>query len=432
MADLMTEMLSDMARQRLDGLNLPDRAIHPDYAGSSILNLPASICRWLGAGDFGGRPLAERYVNLLAQAGIQPGFRSVVLILMDALSLQRLQRWMADGTAPIWGQLADRGVLAPLTSLVPSTTSAALTSLWTGRSPAEHGIVGYELWLKEYGIVTNTIRHSPMSYTNDAGSLSKAGLTPEKFLPFRTLGSHLAACGVQSYAFQHVSILNSSLSRMLLNDVKTQAFNTSSDLWVNLRLHLESQSGARLYNWVYWSEVDTFSHYYGPDDERTVAEFAGFSQSFERLFLNRLSPAARRDTLLVLIADHGQIPTPIDPQYDLRNHPALTRDLHIFPTGEHRLAYFFVRPGRSQAVGEYLERTWPGKFRLVDPAQAVEKGLFGPGRPHLRLPDRLGDFIVLAEDSAYLWWGDKDNKMHGRHGGLSADEMIVPFLAVRL
>ena len=78
---------------------------------------------------------------------------------------------MSDGTAPVWSRLAEQGKLAAITSLVPSTTTAALTSLWTGRSPAEHGIVGYELWLKEYGVVSNMILHTPISFGNDAGSL---------------------------------------------------------------------------------------------------------------------------------------------------------------------------------------------------------------------------------------------------------------------
>ena len=58
--------------------------------------------------------------------------------------------------------------------------------------------------------------------------------------------------------------------------------------------------------------------------------------------------------------------------------------------------------------------------------------LFGPGTPHPRLSDRLGDLIVAAHDDAYLWWAEKENPLVGRHGGLSAEEMIVPLLSVAL
>ena len=156
------------------------------------------------------------------------------------------------------------------------------------------------------------------------------------------------------------------------------------------------------------------------------------STSFERLFLERLSSAARRDTLLILTADHGQINTPKDPNYELRNHPELERCLHILPTCENRQMNLFVRPGMEDAVREYFQRTWPGKFINLDPIKAQNSGLFGPGEGHPRLFDRLGDMMVLTRDNAYLWWSSQDNFLLGRHGGLSPEEMLVPFLAVRL
>jgi hypothetical protein len=46
--------------------------------------------------------------------------------------------------------------------------------------------------------------------------------------------------------------------------------------------------------------------------------------------------------------------------------------------------------------------------------------------------DRLGDLTLIAHKDAYMWWTDKDNILIGRHGGLHPDEMLVPFLAVKL
>lgn len=437
MADLTPELIPRLRERNLPGLDLGDNFIYPAYDGHSILNLPATICRLLSVPDFGAVSLETGSLESGAldpayTAPLGDAFRRVILIVMDALSLHRLQRWMADGSLPVWTRLAQAGLLAPLTSITPSTTSAALTSLWTGRSAAEHGIVGYEMWLKEYGIVANMIAHSPIAFKGDAGSLARAGFNPQTFLPFPTLGMHLASHGVQAFAFQHYSILHSGLSEMYFKDVKTQAFISAADLWINLRQLLENSPAVRQYIWVYWSEVDTFSHRYGPDDERTAAEFVNFSAAFERLFLQHLTPAARQDTLLILTADHGQITTRQDPHYELRNHIGLGRRLHIFPTGENRLMYLFVRPGQTEAVREYLQRTWPNQFNCLDPAYAVECGLFGPGTPHPLLFDRLGDYVVVARSDAYLWWSIKENNLIGRHGGLHPDEMLVPFLAVSL
>jgi len=62
----------------------------------------------------------------------------------------------------------------------------------------------------------------------------------------------------------------------------------------------------------------------------------------------------------------------------------------------------------------------------------VQSGLFGPGKPHPQLLDRLGDLIVYGRGDTYLWWANKDNPLIGRHGGFSPEEMLVPFLAVNL
>lgn len=431
MPDLTAELSPILQQQRLPGFDLGDEFIYPFYQGHSILNIPSTICQLLGATTLDTEALVDDYLSPLglAESG---SVRSVITVVMDALGLYALQRWMEDGTAPVWKQLAEQGVLAPLTSITPSTTSAALPSLWTGRSATAHGITGYEMWMKEYGVVANTILHAPITFRGESGTLAKAGFSAAEYLPAPTLGSHLAAHGVQCRVYQHHSIIHSGLSEMFFRDVEPRAFISSADLWVDLRQYLESQVDQRLYTWVYWSEVDTLSHRYGPENERTAAEFSSFSAAMEKLFLNSLSGRARKDTLLMLIADHGQIATRPDPHYELRNHPSLLRRLHIYPTGENRLAYLFIRPGQTEAVQEYLERTWPNQFFIVDSAYALESGLFGPGERHPQMLDRLGDKTIIARGDAYLWWSAKENFMRGRHGGLSAREMLVPFLAFRL
>jgi hypothetical protein len=424
-------MLSFLQNHRLPGLDLGDKAVYPAYQGYSILNIPASLCHFLGILAMGQKTGAGSLGPEILSP-LESDYQRVILVLMDALAFHRLERWMQDGTAPIWKQLSRDGLLSPLTSIVPSTTSAALTSLWTGRPAAAHGITGYEMWLKEYGVVANTILHTPSAFQNDADGLERAGFKAEEFLSTPTLGPHLTSQGVKPYILMHKSIAHSGLSRMLFQGTDFQAFYSAADLWINLRYLLDSKPGEKLYAWVYWSEVDHFGHIYGPDDERTAAEFSNFSLAFERLFLSHLSPAARHKTLLILTADHGQITTPSNPHYELRNHPNFLRRLHMYPTGENRLAYLYVRPGQYEAVREYIERVWPNQFILLESAYALEKGLFGPGDVHVSLFDRLGDLCILARQDAYLWWAAKDNPLAGRHGGMSSDEMLVPFLAVPL
>lgn len=326
MADLSRDLLSRLHAQRIPGLELGDGFVYPDYSGQSILNIPNSICAALGVPAFGAPGL---HGDILAHLG--GPYQRVVFVLVDALAFHRLQAWMQEPEFAIWKQCAEAGLLAPLSSVSPSTTCAALTSLWTGSAPAQHGIVGYELWLREYGVVANMILQSPFSFERQAGSLAHAGFVPREFMDLPTFGAHLAENEIRSYAFQHYSILGSGLSDLFLPHVERHGYLAPADLWINVRQHVGEHGKERSYYWVYWDHVDTLSHKYGPDDERVRAEFSAFTTAFERYFVQPLSAEERKSTLFLLAADHGQIQTEKDPHYDLRNHPNLTRRLHMHP-----------------------------------------------------------------------------------------------------
>lgn len=228
MPDLSAARLPGLRSSRIEGLSSADGFVYPQYGGQSILNIPSSICSWLGAPQFGAPALNSEIIASLANS-----YKRVIFLLVDALALHRLQTWMRESAFAVWQRQTAAGVLAPLTSVTPSTTCAALTSLWTGRSPAEHGTVGYELWLREYGVVANMILHSPFSFNRDnpTGSLRSAGFDPETVLGLPTLGTHLAAAGVRSYALQHFSIIDSGLSQMFFPSVELVPYLSPNDGW---------------------------------------------------------------------------------------------------------------------------------------------------------------------------------------------------------
>lgn len=429
MRNLVPMLLPRLEAHRLDGLDAGPEALYPFYHGYSLANIPSSICHWLGIPGFGTPALAADIVDLYPQK-----FQHVILCVVDGMGLNTLQHTLELAQMNLdyaaWAEIAREGALAPLTSIAPSTTAAALTTFWTGRPPAEHGVMAYEVWLKEYGLIANMILHSPTSYIGELDSLRRAGFHPESFLPVPTLGTHLASHGVRAYGFQHHTIAHSGLSAMLMNGVEINPFRSLSDLWVSLSALLDATHAEQNYIYIYWGDLDEHSHRFGPDDPRVALELAAFSRQLA-YFLRERRARNRQDTLLLVTADHGHISTPRRADYELRRHPRLLDCLVMMPSGEARFPFVYLRPGREEAFLRYLEETWPGQFLPIPSTQALASGLFG-GSPYDRVPDRIGDYVIIPQGDAYWWFGSRDNPLLGRHGGLSRTEMLVPFLSTVL
>ncbi len=422
MQSLVSQLLPGLKAHRLPGIDLGADVVYPAYAGASLVNLPGSLCHWLGVPTFGASPLSE---PLLSAPGTS--FRHVLLLLVDGLGLDFfLRRQALYG----WGEILNGpGMIAPLTSVVPSTTSAALTTLWTGQAPAAHGVVGYEVWLKEYGLIANLITHAAASSPGDVGGLRRAGFAPETFLPVPTLGPHLSQQGVRCVACQHHSIAYSGLSTMLQRDCELLPFRNLSDLWVNVARHLDEAGDQPTYTWIYWGDLDELSHRYGPDDVRVELEYELFTLSLAR-FVRSLRAAGRGDTLLLLTADHGHLHTPKQAAYDLKNHPQLLECLVMVPSSEARLPFLFVRPGHEERLLRYVAQTWPGVFALRRGQELLAAGLFGDGDVYERVRDRIGDWVAVPDGNAYWWWANRENPLQGRHGGVSEIEMLTPLVGL--
>jgi len=427
MTDLSPEILSRIDQHQLDTLPIGGDMTLPFYEGLSLVNIPGTITRLLGASDFGKPPLDETITSHLGGP-----YEKVILLLVDALGYSLLERLIWTEQDLVWGQLQDRATYTPITSICPSTTASALTTLWTGEGPAAHGIIGYEMWAKEFGTVMNNILHAPASARGDVGGLSRSGFDPHEFLNVPLLGTHLRKNDVVPTAFIRSSIAHSGLSVMQMEEVNVKSYVDEADLCVSLAEYLNHRHGIREYVYVYYSDVDTLMHRFSAEDDRIALQFSAFSALFKKAFLDRLSETVAKDTLLIMTADHGSMATPIHPKYDLANHSILKSYLVMQPTCENRLAFFYIKPGKVDSVRKYIEQTWTDRFILIEPDVALESGLFGKGPFKAQSRERLGDLIAVAKGDAYLWWAPMPNHMAGRHGGLSREEMLVPFLAIPL
>ncbi|MCD6475141.1 MAG: alkaline phosphatase family protein [Anaerolineaceae bacterium] len=413
-------------------VDLPQEMIHPYYQGASIRNIPASILRNFETELPDTIPLLPEIEEYL----LPQRYDDIALLLIDGLGYDWLLDYLAnegrdDNTPKFWSEIMARARISPITSISPSTTAAALTTFWTGAVPAAHGILGYELWLKEYGILSNMISHGPAAAHGSAGSLYSAGMDVETFLPVPTIGPALIAQDVTVRSMQHYSIANSGLSFLFDKGSQRLPYKTISDMFCNYEQALSNESPSpKSYTWMYCPAHDSLSHTYGAADPRVHQDFTALGYLLHT-FLQRVQNQSSRKRLLLITADHGHLVTPKDPKYDLANTPDVQTHLAMNPSGDNRLPYLYVKPDHEKDLVNAIRKHWaPSEFALLKSEDALKGGLFGEAPHYTRTPDRIGDYLLIPQGSSYLWWSNRPNPLLGRHGGLSRTEMVVPLIAV--
>ena len=163
MTNPAASILDSIQKYTIKGIPRAKDQVHPKYEGLSIANIPASICKWLDCPLPASKPLAKEI-----STNLQETYQHIILVLVDGLGLNFLRANHFDEIEgnPLtdWQSHLKDGLLVPLTSITPSTTSAALTTLNTGYLPVEHGILAYELFLKEFGLIANMITHTATAF----------------------------------------------------------------------------------------------------------------------------------------------------------------------------------------------------------------------------------------------------------------------------
>jgi len=427
-AAVIEERLRARSLPGLEGALIGTGWVMPNYEGLGIANLPATIAALFGRELPGACPPLERELWVRWREGL----RRIVLVLIDALGYLQLCEAMDACADLVLHRLAEAGTLVPITSTFPSTTNTVLSTLWTGRCPAEHGVLAYELYLRELGVAASTLFFWPIHHRR-RDELAEWGVEPKTFLPVPSLAEQLSAQGILTRAFIRKAYTDSILSQIHNRGVREVIpFVSAGDVWTGARRIIEEHPLDKMLLTVYWDTIDGVTHRNSPDDEAWLLELRGIGWMFEQAFLSRLTAAQRDGTLLLVVADHGGITTLPGDAVRLEDHPALRDALALPPVGESRAPFLHTRGDSLAEVQAYMREELAEYFVTLTRDQVLASGLLGQGPVYAETPHRLGDVIGLARGRHYLARTQNQLKMLGRHGGLTAREMLVPLLGVRL
>jgi hypothetical protein len=427
---------ADLSSFELDG----ERFVRPDFAGRGLANVAPTVLRLLAPSAEVELPPLDS--SILPDA-MTTGIKTVVLLVADGFGHLQLQREVAAGNAPNLAELLARAsqgdemvAYSPITSVFPTTTVAALGSVNSAVTPADHGLLGYTLYLPDFEMVAEMIRWGPLnrrvSFTDP-----EFGCTPEAFFWAQTTYARLQAAGVtRTFAVNPLHFAGTALTRMLHQSATYSGYISTSSLQP-LVSRLLAESHEPTYIYAYWPTIDTISHIIGPMTAEHGAEVASFDFQLGRLLRNLPD---RGDTLLLMTADHGHVDTSPDFNVALGDHPELMAMLRVLPAGERRATYLHSKPGATTEVAAYARERLRDVATAMLRDDAVEQGLFGPGPLSERAAGRIGDVLLFPRANLGLVApvDNLDGSMpkapafRGLHGGLTPDEALVPLLALRV
>jgi hypothetical protein len=428
--------VADLPRYDLDG----ESFVRPDFAGLGLANVAPTVLRLLA--PHAPQPDLPPLDDRVLPERLTQDVRTVVVVVADGLGHLQLEREIAAGNAPNMAELIARARradpcvnYAPITSVFPTTTVAALGSVNSGVTPAEHGLLGYTLFLPEFDMVAEMIRWGPLNRRVSFAD-PEFGQSPENFFWARTTYARLRAAGVErAYAVNPGHFSGTALTRMLHQQASYRGYiSTSSITPIVSRIVHESIEPTYVY--AYWPTVDTIAHQIGPLTAEHDSEVATVDFQFGRL-IRALED--RRDTLVILTADHGHIDTEPADAVQFADHPELQRMFKATPAGERRAVYLYPREGAAADVAAYTRERMRDVAATASRDDVVASGLFGSGQLGERAAGRIGEVLLFPRGALQLV-APIDNPdgslppppiFRGLHGGLTLDEAVVPLLAVR-
>jgi hypothetical protein len=407
--------------------------ILPSYDDFCLSNVPSTISSLFGVKTTKQTRMLDHVLENIAISDPQ----NVLLMILDGFGYDMWLRKTSDGG--FFEALTNGGFVFPITTVFPSTTAAALTTISTGLTPQEHGLPEWYVYINDLDMVIKTLPFSPIGEERPDTLLPYAN--PEILFSGETMFSSLQRWGIYSVSILPKENSKSAYTRVSLKGSEVIPYRTLAEFGVMIKKKLKISKQKTLVS-AYWDSVDSTGHEYGPDADESEAERLSFSYVLKKEFLNKIERDIASKTLLIVTADHGMVGvSPKDVVY-LNEYPkvvsAFARGRNgkpIPPSWGPRDVVLHLQQEKIEEVQTALKEIFDDDAMILRTKEAIDMGLFGVNEPSRQFIQRSGDLLVLPSNNHLVWYehikGSKFDLL-GMHGGLTKKEMLVPFAISKL
>ena len=358
------------------------------YYDESIMTYVASLRSYFGLEPY--RPGNEKFSKLLEER--KP--KKVFVVLVDGMGTNLIKRKLPEDS------FLRKNLLYETTTVFPPTTTAATTSIQNGRCPNENAWLGWMQYMDELDDVIIPFYGKGYYNDKDYGHDYMYGNVPVKFMDEELREKGFGA-------------------RVLFPDFRKDGCKDFDTMCRRLIGYSHSDEYAYIY--AYWDKYDSYMHSYGPDAKICDAYLEHINYELENL-----AAKLSNDTLLMIVADHGQVA--VDECINLYDDYACY--FRHKPSIEARAMAFFIKDGLKEEFEKKFKEEFEERFLLLSHQDILDTHLFGTGQNHERFEDFIGDYLAIAKKGCCLYYNEKGEKsdMLGQHAGMCEDELNVPII----
>lgn len=359
-------------------------------------------------------------------------YQKVVFILLDDFGWKYFQKY--KNKYPFLKRFIEKGAVAKIHSQFPSTTCAQVSTINFGTPLEKHGLYEWYIYNKKVNSIVQPIRYS---YAN--GKYLGDDINLEDIFPQETLYTRLAKEGVRSYAVQHYEYLNSPYSRATLKGAITYPMRTYSQGFLRLA-NLVNNEKEKAYFYIYVDRLDGILHHYGEDTQYFQNEIHDVFTALENVFIKNIKS---KDTLLIVTADHGHVMIDKEKTFFLNvkvpeivKYLKLDKDGKVLcPAGSARDFFLHIKDDCIDEVKKLLTKKLSNIANVYTTNELYAKGIFDKKYITKKFQETVGNLVIIPTNDNSVWWYEEekfDMQFIGVHGGLTKDEMEIPFLIAKI
>ncbi len=377
----------------------------PNYK-KSILNLISSILKKYNVNT--------EYSELSEIKDIiNKDYDNIVLVILDGMGVNILDNNSPNG-------IFNKNKVCNITSVFPTTTTAAMTSYYSGKAPIETAWIGWTQYFKEYGKYVNILQEVDNSNNE---KIEVKGLPLSDIIGYKNIYEQIQEKNPDLTICEIVPSYCNKKTKLTINA------NNIEELCTGILTLCSRKNNKKSFIFAYSDNPDEIIHKNGCYSDKTKE----FIINTEIYFKKLISDLKGTNTLVLISADHGH--NDIKHKISILELPKIQEFLVMPPFLESRMISFFVKEENKKSFEKEFNKKFKGKYLLYNKKDFLNSKLMGNGKPHKKIYDFIGDYIAIAiSDSIIVLENYYDRELKEKkekkstHCGLTRNEMEIPLI----